>query len=147
MPLLRSPRDFEHGSPPDAIRRAQEVIGWADHIVIVFPLWLGTMPALLKGFLEQVLRPGFGTSRMEPGKLWAKRLTGKSARIIVTMGMPASVFRWYYGAHGVKVLERNVLGFCGISPVRRSLVGSAGGSAARRRKWLDSIDRLGRRGR
>lgn len=29
----------------------------AEHIVFVSPLWLGTMPALLKGFLEQVMRP------------------------------------------------------------------------------------------
>jgi putative NADPH-quinone reductase len=120
------------------------VISWADHLVILFPLWLGTMPALMKAFLEQVLRPGFATSRIVPGKLWTKRLTGKSARIVVTMGMPAPVYRWYYGAHGVKVLERNMLNFCGIKPVRWNLIGAVGGTQTRREKWLRKMEALGR---
>ncbi len=147
FPVLRTQQDFENDTPPDAIRHAQDVIGWADHLVIVFPLWLGTMPALLKAFLEQVLRPGFATSTMEPGKPWTKRLKGKSARVVVTMGMPALVYRWYYGAHGVKVLERNMLNFCGIRPVRRSLIGTAGGANAVRQKWLRTMHAFGREGR
>ena len=36
---------------------------WAEHLVFLFPLWLGDMPAVLKGFLEQLMRPGFGRRR------------------------------------------------------------------------------------
>ncbi len=57
--LLRSEQEFEAVSPDIDIQKAQETIMWAEHIVILYPLWLGDMPALLKGFLEQVLRPGF----------------------------------------------------------------------------------------
>jgi putative NADPH-quinone reductase len=40
------------------------------------------------------------------------------------MGMPAVVYRWYFRAHSVKSLERNILGFVGIAPVHETLVGS-----------------------
>ncbi|MFX5656425.1 NAD(P)H-dependent oxidoreductase, partial [Acinetobacter baumannii] len=53
FPLLRSGDDFRAGEPPASIRACQDLMRWADHVVILFPLWLGSMPALLKGFLEQ----------------------------------------------------------------------------------------------
>jgi len=144
FPLLRSQREWQEGAPCAAIREAQGTIAWADHLVIVFPLWLGDMPALLKGFLEQVLRPGFGVSRAEPGRAWKRLLKGKSARVIVTMGMPAFVYRWYFGAHSLKSLERNILGFCGIGPVRAALVGMVGTvDAAKREKWLRKMREAG----
>ncbi len=54
------------------------------------------MPALLKGFLAQVMRPGFSFQK-EGGIPFAnKALTGRSARVVVTMGMPAMMCRWYF---------------------------------------------------
>jgi putative NADPH-quinone reductase len=73
-----------------------------------------------------------------------KGLTGKSARIVVTMGMPALVYRWYFGAHSLKSLERNVLRFAGLKPIRESLVGMVEGiSPAKRQSWLDLLRELG----
>jgi putative NADPH-quinone reductase len=69
---------------------AQEGIRWADHLVLVYPLWLGTMPALLQAFLEQVLRPGFAVAHVT--NFDRGLLQSKSARIVVTMGMPAMLF-------------------------------------------------------
>src|SRR5262245_5661905 len=54
--ILRTQAEFETGTPPQSIVDAQETIRWADHLVIVYPLWGGTMPALLKGFFEQAFR-------------------------------------------------------------------------------------------
>ncbi|SET23263.1 Putative NADPH-quinone reductase (modulator of drug activity B) [Nitrosomonas marina] len=148
FPLLRSKDDFEHDTSVESIRQAQEAIRWADHLVIVYPLWLGTMPALLKAFFEQVLRPSFAFDYTEPARLPKKHLTGKSARIVVTMGMPAYIYRWFFFAHGVKTLERNILAFCGIKPIRTSLVGSIESrSEAQRKKWLSSMQQLGETGR
>ena len=144
FPLLRSAAEWEKGKPCAAIEEAQRSIAWADHLVIVFPLWLGDMPALVKGFFEQALRPGFAIDKATPGKLWKKRLKGKSARIIVTMGMPAFFYRLYYRAHSVKSLKRNILDFCGISPVRTSLVGTVESDAmGHRETWLAKIAALG----
>lgn len=143
--LLRSKEEWESAAPPSAIAEAQRTIDWAEHLVIVYPLWLGSMPALLKGFLEQALRPGFAMDKSGSGVAWKKRLTGKSARIVVTMGMPALVYRWYFGAHSLKSLERNILAFAGIKPNRHTVIGRIEAmSDARRREWLETMRRLGK---
>lgn len=123
FPLLRSASDWEHGDVPPGLKSAQDDIAWSQHMVLGFPLWMGDMPALLKGFLEQVARPGFAFHRDEKNPFGKKALGGRSARIVVTMGMPALLYRWYFRAHSVKSLERNILGFVGIAPVHETLIG------------------------
>jgi putative NADPH-quinone reductase len=145
FPLLRSEEEWEKGQVPDSLREAQEAIAWAEHIVLFFPLWLGDMPALLKGFLEQVARPGFAFGAGPRTAFTSKGLTGRSARVVVTMGMPALVYRWYFRAHSVKSLERNILGFVGIAPVNETLVGGAGQlGEAQAARWLARLRELGR---
>jgi len=145
FPLLRTQADFEAGAVPPALAAAQADIRWAEHLLIVYPLWLGTMPALLKAFFEQVFRPGFGL-RAESARWPRKLLTGRSARIVITMGMPAFVYRWYFRAHGLKSLERSILRFCGIGPIRERLYGMVGAaSEVRRARWLSEMSALGRR--
>lgn len=147
FPLLRSQEEWEHGHLPASLQAAQDDIAWAGHIVFFFPLWLGDMPAMLKGFLEQVARPGFAFPAGVANPLMAKGLKGRSARVIVTMGMPSFVYRWYFRAHSIKSMKRNILGFVGIGPVGDTLIGMAGAmqteTAAR---WLRKMEALGREG-
>jgi putative NADPH-quinone reductase len=146
FPLLRNKAEFEHGPTPPGLAAAQAAIAWAEHLVFVYPIWLGDMPALLKGFLEQTLRPGFAFDYLDGGKV-AMRLEGKSARLVVTMAMPALAYRWYYGAPSVKSFERHILKFIGIGPIARSLYGQAEtASDAERQAWLEELEALGRRG-
>ena len=148
LPLLRSKQDWESGAPPEGVRASQEAIEWAEHLVIVYPLWLGDVPAVLKGFFEQVLRPGFARMPGASGGFGAQRLRGKSARIVVTMGMPASVYRWFYRSHGLRSLRRNILAFCGIAPVRSTLIGMVeAGGIGRGRRLLRRMRRLGAKAR
>ena len=145
FPLLRSQKEWEFGPLPQALQKAQDDIAWAQHLLLFFPLWMGDMPALLKGFLEQVARPGFAFRREEGSPFGQKGLAGRSARVVVTMGMPALVYRFYFRAHSVKSLERNILGFVGISPVRETLIGQVDTlDEAARAKWLTTMARLGR---
>ncbi len=123
FPLLRSQQAWQNEPVPAALEQAQADILWAQHLVLFFPLWLGDMPALLKAFLEQVARPGFAFGPKGDDPMGHKALAGRSARVVVTMGMPALVYRWYFRAHSLKSLERNILGFVGISPVDETLVG------------------------
>lgn len=149
FPLLRSQQAWEEGSLPATLQQAQADIRWAEHLVLFFPLWLGGMPALLKGFLEQVARPGFAFEH-EAGRasFTQKGLTGRSARVVVTMGMPALVYRWYFRAHSVKSLERNILGFVGIAPVHTTLIGMVGNFKANgASRWLATLRRLGHNAR
>jgi len=148
FPLLRTKEDFEKGAPPDPIKGAQDVITWADHLVIVYPLWLGSMPALLKAFFEQTFRPGFAFEYRKSGGMAKKLLPGKSARIVVTMGMPAFVYRWVFFAHSLKSLKRNILAFCGIGPIRSTIIGSIEGMSEKQRAgWLDEMRGLGELGK
>lgn len=145
FPLLRTKADWDSGEVPRSLLPVQQAILRAEHLVIFFPLWLGGMPALLKGFLEQVARPGFAIDPVGSTR-WNKLLGGRSARLVVTMGMPAIVYRWVFRAHSLKALERNILGFAGISPVHETLVGGVEGSDKTRQRWLAKLTELGAQG-
>lgn len=144
FPLLRTREDYERGEAPQEVRFCQAAIDGATHVVIMYPLWLGDMPALLKALLEQTLRPGFAYSVRVPGRAPVKLQAGKSARIVVTMGMPAPAYRWYYRAHSLRSLKRNILRFIGFRRVRTTLIGGITSlSAKRRARWLEEMRLLG----
>lgn len=145
FPLLRTSDEWNSGidGTPSNLRDAQARCVAADHFMVIYPLWMGTMPALLKAFLEQVFRPGVAVSadKNKPGPL----MKGKSARVVVTMGMPALAYRWFFLAHSLKNLERNILGFVGIRPVRSTLLGMVENADGNRtQKWLEKMASLGR---
>jgi len=147
FPLLRSQEEFERGSPPRDIEVAQETLRWADHWTIVYPIWLGDAPALLKAFIEQTFRPGFAL-RYRDGRIPEGLLKGKTARLIVTMAMPSLVYRFLFFAHGLRNLKRNVLNYAGVAPVRATLIGSVKGMDAKTvEEWLSTVDGLGREAR
>lgn len=142
-PLLREAYERVQPLEPDLAAAHAEMLA-ADHIVIIFPLWLGTLPAILKGFLERVLQPDL----VEPAKTgkFVQVLKGKSARVIVTMGMPAFIYRWWFGAHAVKMLKHNILGFMGVKPVATTIIGSIESiGQAGRARHLAEVEALGRR--
>lgn len=147
FPLLRTAHEWHHGAVPSALQPVQDAMRWSDHLVLMFPLWMGDMPALTKAFIEQVARPGFAVGPEGARPFGHKPLSGRSARVVVTMGMPALVYRWFYRAHSVKALERNVLGFIGYSPVDETLIGqveSLGDAGVAR--CCARLRRLGQRG-
>lgn len=147
FPLLRSQHEWEHGEVPASLVPVQQDILWAQHLVWFFPLWMGDMPAVLKAFIEQVARPGFAFDRSQGGPLGQKALKGRSARVVVTMGMPALVYRYVFRAHSLKSLERNILGFIGISPIDETLIGNVEApDPSRRDRWLTEMRQLGASG-
>jgi putative NADPH-quinone reductase len=129
IPYLRTQVDFETGTGKGDVARAQETLAWAEHWVILYPLWLGSMPALLKAFFEQVCRPGFAFRYRDKG-FPEKLMTGRMAHIVVTMGMPALAYRWFFFAHSLRALKRNILAFIGVKPVRETIIGGVGGLTA-----------------
>jgi NAD(P)H dehydrogenase (quinone) len=140
-PILREGYLRVQRREPD-LQQAYDDLVAADHLVFVFPLWLGDMPAILKGFLERILQPEL----IEPAKTgrFVQVLKGKSARVIVTMGMPGLVYRWWYGAHAVKLLKRNILRFMGVSPIRTTIHGYIEGVGAEtRQRWIEDARSLG----
>lgn len=145
FPLLRTQSDFEAGQLPPTLVQPRDDMRWAEHWVFLFPLWHGTMPALFKGFLEHIFRPGFAMEYKEKG-FPRRLLAGRSARIVVSMGMPVMLYRWYFGAFGLRGFERSVLSFAGIKPIRESLFGLTFADDRKRAGWLEDLRRHGNRG-
>jgi len=141
LPFLRSAHDLRHGRPPEGVKLAQESIQACDHIMLIHPIWNGGAPALLRAFMEQAFRPAFAFPDADPEARLSlvsalrarKALSGKSARVIATMQMPAMVYRMFFRPHQ----EANALWLAGARPVRQTPIGlvEAKDGAARER-WL-----------
>lgn len=140
-----------HGVSPndqpleDDLSKARELILWADHLVIVYPTWWGTAPALLKGFLDRIMAPGFAFRTCEGGIGYQGLLQDRSAQLITTMDTPPLAHRLLYREPGKNALARATLGFCGIRPVRSLVFGSVkNASVDQRQAWLARTERQGR---
>lgn len=128
------------------LRKAQEDIRWAEHLVFIYPILWGTLPALLKGFIERVLTPGFAVNFHKDSPLWDKLLKGRSARLIVTLNTPPLLYRLLFRRAGHITMKRSILEFCGIAPVRITDVGPMkNASAQKREKWIREVHALGAR--
>ncbi len=143
FPVLRSPSEFTRPpSHPDIVAAQRDVL-WAEHLVFIFPLWLGGPPALLKAFMEALgcgeFLLGTGNGRFPKGKL-----AGRTARIVVTMGMPSLIYRFLFRAHGTKAFERGILRIAGIKSVRTTYIGGIGSPAESCRRWLDTLNHMGK---
>jgi putative NADPH-quinone reductase len=147
FPILRTQADFVQGETPATIKQAQNIIQTAEHLVLIYPLWLGTMPAYLKAFLEQVFRPDFVANGPSNVKPWERLVTEKTAHIVITMGMRDFVYRSYFLTKGIDSLEGKILAFSGINAIQETLIGGVESiSDAERKQWLDKMEQTGRIG-
>ncbi|AAK22264.1 flavodoxin family protein [Caulobacter vibrioides] len=140
--LLESQAAFQVDDAPQSIRDLRADIVWAEHLVLVFPLWLGGAPAKLKAALEQVCRGGFGFEVGPRG--WSSKLAGRSARMVLTMGMPSAIFRLVFGSHGLKAVTQGIFMLAGVKPRRASIIGGVEAiGAGGRSRWLKRMGHLG----
>lgn len=127
---------------------AQEKINWAEHLVWIYPVWWGSIPALLKGFIDRVFLPGFAFKKRENSLWWDKLLKNKSARIISTLDQPAWYYWLMYRQPSHYAMKKLTLEFCGISPVKITTIGPIRLSEeAFRKKWLKKIEKIGQQNR
>ncbi len=127
------------------IRKAQEYISWADHLVFMYPNWWGTFPALVKGFIDRTFLPDFAFKYNNGHAGHEKLLAGKTARIIVSMDNTVFYYRFMLNAPGNHAMKKAILKFCGIGPVKITMIGSIRKSTGkRRRRWLNKTFKLGR---
>lgn len=125
---------------------SQELIRWADHVVLAYPNWWGSMPAITKGFIDRILLPGFAFKH-HSGKIFPEKLlTGKSIRLLVTMDTPKWWFYLIYRASQYQILKDIVFGYVGFDPIRFSTFGFMRRSTeVLRSKWLKEVEELGKR--
>jgi NAD(P)H dehydrogenase (quinone) len=125
---------------------AQGKITWADHLVWIYPVWWGSMPAILKGFIDRVFLPGFAFQKRENSIWWDKLLTNKSARIISTLDQPAWYYWLVFRQPSINAMKKLTLEFCGIKPVKTTYFGPIRLSKTDyRQNWLVKIEALGRK--
>lgn len=132
---------------PDLLK-SQETLKWADHLVWVYPVWWGSVPAIIKGFLDRVLLPGFAFTKREGSVWWDKHFTGKTSRILSTLDQPS----WYYvlfnGSPSHKAMKNLTMKFIGVKSVKMTSIGPLRLSKDTfRKKWLERVERLGERGK
>lgn len=135
-PVLRE--GYQQVQPLEAdLRQAQADILWAEQLTLVYPIWWGGVPALLKGFFDRVFLPGFAFKYREGKAFPDKLLRGRSAHLLVTMDTPPWYYRWVYRMPGLHQVRKTTLAFCGIEPRRTLTFGPIlDSSAAQREAWL-----------
>ncbi len=128
---------------PDLLE-SWEKIKWADHLVWIYPVWWGGLPAILKGFIDRLFLPTFAFAYRENSIFWDKLLKGKTAHIITTLDQPSWYYKLIYGEPSTKQLKKATLEFCGITPVKVTYIGIIKTSKQEQReKWLEKIKKLG----
>jgi len=129
---------------PDLQMMQKEILK-ANHLVFVYPNWWGTYPALLKGFIDRTLLPGFAFKFNENSRYQDKYLEGKSARVIVTMNAPPWYYSFAYKKPGHNSMKKIILKFCGIKPVKITTIGSVKlSNDIKRKNWLEKVEKLGK---
>ncbi len=103
VPGLASKQAFEGEAFTADVKAEIEKLLWADMLILQFPLWWYSMPAILKGWVDRVYAYGFAYGVGEHSdKRWGDRfgegtLAGKRAMLIVTTGG----WEEHYSARGV----------------------------------------------
>ena len=116
-PILKHNYHKPHPLEP-SLEEIQARVLRADHLVFVFPVWWGSVPALMKGFLDRTFVPGFAFEPKKKGSRFKKLLTGKSAHLMVTMGAPSWAIRILHRDSSINSIRYGFCSFCGIGPVR-----------------------------
>lgn len=130
---------------PDLIE-FQNAISECDHVVIGYPNWWCTMPALLKGLFDRVWLPGFAFNFNTETKQTEKHLTGKTARVYILSGTHSPFKTWWKFGDYTNEIQYGILEFAGI----RTQVTTYGPceyvSDKCRDKWIREVDAHGKRG-
>ena len=130
---------------PDLID-AQEKITWSEHIVIVYPVWWGSFPAMMKGFFDRTFLAPFSYKKRENSLWWDKMLKGRSARVICTLDQPAWSYWLMFGQPSHNSIKKSILNFTGIDPVKITSIGPLKDSKKEwRNQWISKVEKMGKK--
>ncbi len=129
---------------PDLVA-AQEAIKEADHVVVIYPNWWVTMPALLKGFFDRTWLPGFAFNFNKETKKIEQHLKGKTGRVIVLSGTHTFFQTWWKFGDFTNEIQHGILGFAGIKTAISVFGPCEKVDDTCRDKWLESVRKLARK--
>lgn len=122
----------------------QADIQWADHVVIITPIWWGGIPAKFKGLIDRTFLPGFAFQYEKGKSIPAKLLLGKTSRIIMTMDTPPWYYKWFQGSPILKQLDTCTLVFSGFKRAKTHMLGPVmNAKEPQLQQWREQVKRLG----
>jgi NAD(P)H dehydrogenase (quinone) len=125
---------------PDLLK-VQEDMKWADHFVLIYPVWWSAMPALLKGFIDRAWIPGFAFHFHKDGMGWDKMLKGRTARLIILSKSWPVMIMALFGDY-TNEISRAILGFSGYKVSLTEVGMSEKLTESQKAKWMQKIAKL-----
>ena len=125
----------------------QKDIEWAQHIVLITPMWWGGLPAKLKGLIDRAFLPGwaYDTRSLKFGLIPKPMLTGRTARAIVTSDTPGLLFSLLYRKSMLRQIKGQIFQFVGFKPARIThFAPTSHAKADVVGPWLRKVEALGR---
>lgn len=144
-PILRKGYKEIQALEPDLVKMQEKWL-WADHIVIVYPNWWCTMPAVLKGLFDRMFLPGFAFNFDKVTHKLIRRLRGKTARVIVIAGTHSPFMTWLKYGDCTNEIQHAILGFAGVKSKVITFGPSDHVSDLVRTKWLERVKKMAKRG-
>jgi len=143
QPIL-SRREIPKGAPVDgAIRRHCQDLALADGIVVVHPNWWGMPPAILKGWVDRVIRPGVAYEFLEgdSGEGVPRGLLRAGAALVFnTANTPPDREQTAFGDPLQTIWENCIFGLCGVARFHRKTFSVVVTSSPEERKaWLEEV--------
>lgn len=123
----------------------QEAIKYSDHVVVVYPNWWCTMPAVLKGLFDRMWIPGFAFNFDKQTKKLVQHLKGKTGRTIVIAGTHSPLKTWWLFGDYTNEIQHGILGFSGIDTSVCTFGPTEKVSEAKKEQWLKQVEVLGRK--
>lgn len=131
---------------PDLID-LQDKFRWADHIVIAYPNWWTTMPALLKGLFDRFWLPGFAFNFNKETKKIERHLKGKTGRVIILSGTHSPFKTWWQFGDFTNEIQYGILEFAGIKTSVSAYGPCEKVNDTIRQRWMKEIEQLGKTAR
>lgn len=142
-PMLPHDEFQRDASLPSEVQRHCDEISRADGIVVIHPNWWGQPPAILKGWLDRILRPGVSYEFLEGDKgegVPRGLLTAKCAIVFNTSNTETAREKSVFGDPLEAIWKKCIFGLCGVPTVhRRTFDVVVTSSEATRQGWLSEV--------
>ena len=124
----------------------QEKVKWAEHIVIISPVWWGGLPAKFKGLIDRTFLPGFAFKYINDKSIPKQLLEGRTSELIITLDTPTFWYKYVKGNPIYKELKRCILSFSGIKNTSATYFGPIITSTkTQREKWLNQVSKIAKK--
>lgn len=117
----------------------------ADHIVIVYPNWWTTMPAILKGLFDRFWLPGFAFNFNKETKKVEQHLKGKTGRVIIISGSHSPFMTWWRFGDFTNEIQFGILEFAGIKTKVKAFGPCEKADEKTRERWKKEAESLGKK--